>query len=573
MYLLTNMMNSIMAFGFDDVANFVSDNLNVIGNAGDSIAEMILYNVVFRILYYLAIAFCKLIYILDMMLEAFTGARKVYYDGDTNFLTNVFFQNRAVTNIYWGMAMLGIVLAFCFAIIAVVRRIFDLRDKDQRSMGQIIGSLAKTILLILSMNFIIVLVLNMTNILMQQIGYVFDNADALMDPTTIEFTEQQYAAMGRCLNTLGNYSLNPSYDSLYNVNACFNEIRPDLDYLERQGVFKFYYKTEEKQTVSGNTTTQEIATWQSLLEKIAYSANLKSDLKMDEYNESTFNAVKDAMDELRDNPNVRPLKTYTSQYKITKDRIPLDRYLFLICTMEAAKNDVFNEKPELTDALRAPYYYGEKSIYDLKQVNEDFDIAVWAFNYLIMYFMGVALVWDLSVIIVTTVSRIFNMLMLYLISPLVFAAEPLDDGAKRKQWITAFLVQSLGIFGTIVAMRVLMIFIPIIISPQLEIFKGDNAGYTLLNIAAKVIMIYAGFEVVKKANGIITGILADSAGWQSIQAGDMSSYGQGAQTFFSSFVKHPIATTGSTFKSAFGIKDSGGSGGGGGGGNLPPSQR
>ena len=90
MYLLTNMMNSIMAFGFDDVANFVSDNLNVIGNAGDSIAEMILYNVVFRILYYLAIAFCKLIYILDMMLEAFTGARKVYYDGDTNFLTNVF---------------------------------------------------------------------------------------------------------------------------------------------------------------------------------------------------------------------------------------------------------------------------------------------------------------------------------------------------------------------------------------------------------------------------------------------------------------------------------------------------
>ena len=142
----------MMAFSFNDVADFVSDNVNVIGNAGDSLAEMILYNVVFRILYYLAIAFCKLIYILDMMMEAFTGARKVYYDGDTNFLTNVFFQNRTVTNIYWGMAMLGIVLAFCFAIIAVVRRIFDLRDKDQRSMGQIIGSLAKTILLILSMN-------------------------------------------------------------------------------------------------------------------------------------------------------------------------------------------------------------------------------------------------------------------------------------------------------------------------------------------------------------------------------------------------------------------------------------
>ena len=202
-----------------------------------------------------------------------------------------------------------------------------------------------------------------------------------------------------------------------------------------------------------------------------------------------------------------------------------------------------NKKPELTDAIRAPYYYGDKSIYNLSEVNEDFDIGITAFNYLIMYFMGVALVWDLAVIIMTTVARIFNMMMLYLVSPLVFAAEPLDDGAKRKQWVTAFLVQAAGIFGTIIAMRVLMIFIPIIIGPRLQIFPHDTVGYTILDIAAKVIMIYAGFEVVKKANGIITGILADSAGWQSIQAGDMSAKGDASQSFFKSFVGSPIATT------------------------------
>ena len=558
-------LNSITAFGLDDITGFLSDN--VIGSVTDSIGQLILYNIVYRILYYIAIAFCKLIYILDMLTEAFTGSRKVWFDGDTKFLVNIFFQNHAVTNIYWAMALLGVIFAFAFAVIAVIRRIFDLRDKDQRSLGQILGDLGKTLLLILSMNIIIIIVLNTTNVLMQQIDYIFSNAEILDKPREIYFTEEQYAAMGRCLNTLGNYSLNPSADSRYNINACFNEMRGDLDFLKRQGVFDFYYDTTE------NGTNLTVPTWQSVLQKIANSADLQKDLKMDSFNESTYNAVKDGMRELQNNQNLRPLSYYKRNYTAKREHIPLDRYLFLVCTYQAAKNEAYNQNPELSDPIRGPYYYGDKSIYDLKQVNEDFDIAVGAFNYLIMYFLGCVLVWDLAVIVMTCVTRIFNMLMLYLISPLVFAVEPLDDGAKRKQWVTAFLVQSMGIFGTIVAMRVLMIFIPIIMSPQLTIFKGDGIGYALLDVAAKVILIYGGFEAVKKANGIITGILADSAGWQSIQAGDMSAFGEKSQALFKSFVKHPISTTGSTLTNVTGIKAFSKYTGGDKNNSIPDSQR
>ena len=563
--------NSIMAFDLGDIASFVSDNM--IGDAMDSLGQLILYNIVYRILYYIACGFCYLIHILDMMTEAFTGSRKVWFDGESKFLINIFFQNHAVSNIYWGMALLGIIFAFAFTIIAVVRRIMDLRDKDQRSMGQILGDLGKTVLLILSMNIIIVIVLNTTNILMQQIDYIFSNADILDKAPEIYFTDEQYAAMGRCLNTLGNYSLNPSSDSRYNINACFNEMRPDLEFLQKQGVFDFYYFTTEA------NSNYELKTWQSVLQKIANSADLSTDLKMDSFNESTYNAVKAGMEELGKNQNLRPLSYYKRSYEVKNEHIPLDRYVFLICTFQAAKNEFYNENPQLTDAVRGPFYYGDKSIYDIKEVSEDFDIAVGAFNYLIMYFMGVALVWDLVVIIMTCVTRIFNMLMLYLISPLVFAVEPLDDGAKRKQWVTAFLVQSMGIFGTVVSMRVLMIFIPIIMSPQLTIFKGDSVGYVIMDTAAKVILIFGGFEAVKKANGIITGILADSAGWQSIQAGDMSGFGERGQAFFKSFVKHPLATTGSTLTNVTGIKafdkllGNEKSSGNGGGGNLPNSQR
>jgi hypothetical protein len=34
-----------------------------------------------------------------LLTEAFTGSRKVYFDGDTKFLVNIFFQNHTVSNI------------------------------------------------------------------------------------------------------------------------------------------------------------------------------------------------------------------------------------------------------------------------------------------------------------------------------------------------------------------------------------------------------------------------------------------------------------------------------------------
>ena len=109
------------------------------------------------------------------------------------------------------------------------------------------------------------------------------------------------------------------------------------------------------------------------------------------------------------------------------------------------------------------------------------------------------------------------MLLLYLIAPLVVAVNPLDDGAKFKQWTTAFVVQSLSVFGTVISMRVILLFMPVVTDPKLVLF--DNA---VGNLLAKLVIILAGFEVVEKATSLVTGILADNAGWQSITAGDMS---------------------------------------------------
>ena len=472
--------------------------------------QAILYATIYKLLYYMAIGCCWIVNLLYSMFEVMAGLGKVSYDGSYDYLINVFFSNTTVSKVYWGMALIGVVAGFGFAIAAVIKKLFDTGEKEKRSYGQILTGLFKSMLIILCMSLIITMVLNATTLLMQQINYVFINADDLGEEESITFTDEEYAAMARVLNTIGNFSLNPSYNNRYNLNKCFNEIRFDLQYLKAQGVFDFHYVTKD---VQGNT----IATWQSALQRIANSASLDRDLSLDVYHESVSNAILQTMDLLKVNGSFKPLKEYQRQYQPTRSSISMDRILFLMASMRAAKNEDYNVNPSLTDPLRGAYYYGEKSIYDLDTVNEDFDIGIAALDYIVLFLTCFKMLQTLVTIILNCVGRIFNMLLLYLISPVIVAVSPLDDGAKFKQWTTAFIVQSFSVFGTVISMRVLLLFMPIVTDSKLVMFSNPVG-----NLLAKLVIILAAFEVAEKATSLITGILADNAGWQSINAGDMS---------------------------------------------------
>ena len=108
-----------------------------------------------RIFYWIEIILLKFMAIVEGIMKIFTGEDMVKYNGKDAYLINVFFEHRAVRGIYGGIAMIGIIFAFAFAIVAVIRKILDLRDKQQGvTMGSILGNLVKSILIIASMNLI-----------------------------------------------------------------------------------------------------------------------------------------------------------------------------------------------------------------------------------------------------------------------------------------------------------------------------------------------------------------------------------------------------------------------------------
>ena len=473
----------------------------------------------------LLLASCKIIDDLTKLLEVFSGVKKVVYGNEDMFLVDVFFNNNAINNVYWGMALVGIAMCFGFAIFAVTRKMFDASGRVQASLGQIVTDTIKTIFIILALSAIVTITLTGVNVLLRQINYMFQNAEGLDKAEVVEYTDEQYAAMARALSVIANYNMNPSSDSRYNVNDCFNHVRAELLILQQQGVFKYEYPHFEKDA-QGNIVSQN--SWQSVLKEVADSADIRYDLKADVYYPNVVRAISNAVEVMRKDASFKPLARYEWSQSAGADEIVLDRIVFLTGTLEAANNASYNVSPSFDDSLRRPYYTGQKSLYDkdgvdaTDQIELDFNES--KYNYLVAFVLAAAVIYNTVVLLLGFVASLFNLLFLYLIAPPILAARPLDGGTKTKQWTDAFIVQSLSILGTFVSMRLLLIFVPVIYDPKLTLIAGNSD----LDYFAKAVLLFAAFEATKKAGGIFSGILTNTAGMASDRAGDMTASAQRA---------------------------------------------
>lgn len=454
-------------------------------------------------------AFGRILDLLYEIFEVFAGITPIKYFGQKSYLVDAFFSNNIINALYRGMALIGIAMTFGFAVAAVIKKGFDSTgEKVKATYGMIIGNVLKAILLILLMTAIVSATISATGVLMQQIDYLFDNAEEIADPSEITFDDNDFATMFRIIDTIGNYSLNSSYNSRFNINTCFNVIRMDMQVLEKAGMFNFSY----------DINAEAVNSWQAALLNIYNSADIYTELPLDKYNERVTDAIISCVEKIQKDASFKPLRYYYRGSQNSGSKVSLGRTVLLASSFDAANSSRYNKNPSLTDSLRRPYYTVSKDIYSFGSVDYDFDLSFGTWHHLVALIVPIILCMEFFKILINCTARIFNMVLLYITAPAFASAMPLDDGGKMKQWTTAFVIQSLSIFGTVIAVRLMVVFIPIILNSELVLFSGS-----LKNMLAKVMLIVGICETARKASGMISGILADNAGYQSIMAGDVGS--------------------------------------------------
>lgn len=204
----------------------------------------------------------------------------------------------------------------------------------------------------------------------------------------------------------------------------------------------------------------------------------------------------------------------------------LGRTLFVITSLDAAKDANMNVSTAsgwsgnlgINDAIRNPFYTGVKDYANMGAVRNSFNLG--KFDYVIGYIVSLFLIIILGICLITFVQRIFEIILLYIVSPYFVATMPLDDGEKFGQWRDMFLSKCFTGFGSAIGMRLYLMLCPMIMGNQIQFAQGSS---TEMEYMMKLFFLIGGAWAVLKSGGLITSILNFQSGQAEYSTGSVVS--------------------------------------------------
>ena len=142
--------------------------------------------------------------------------------------------------------------------------------------------------------------------------------------------------------------------------------------------------------------------------------------------------------------------------------------------------------------------------------------AIIYINFLTLAAGGIFMLFVLGSISFGMVKRLFMLVILFIISPVVCSMYPIDEGNAYKSWFGEFKKNLLSAYGAVAGMNLFLTIMPIVDQIQLGNANGDWVGLLQL------ILVIAGLFVVKDVISFISGL-----------AGGDNSYSGGNSLFVS----------------------------------------
>lgn len=183
------------------------------------------------------------------------------------------------------------------------------------------------------------------------------------------------------------------------------------------------------------------------------------------------------------------------------------------------ENEQSGRNPSFTDSVRRPYLEGKKDYRDLTVVKKDFYAA--NFNYVAGFASAVILLFILSGATMIFIRRLFELLLLYLVSPFFVSTIPLDDGITFAKWREMFVAKFFSGFGVIFSMRYYLMLVPSIAGNDLCLYDMSLPNAVVINSILKMFLIIGGAWAVYKSQHLILQIFNPEAASADEQAGNL----------------------------------------------------
>lgn len=165
------------------------------------------------------------------------------------------------------------------------------------------------------------------------------------------------------------------------------------------------------------------------------------------------------------------------------------------------------------DIYRYPFYSTNaaepKDYGNIDSVYKIFDLA--EFDYLIGFLAAIFVLVVIALCLLTFVQRIFEVIMLYLVSPYFVSMIPLDDGERFGRWREMFLGKVFTGFGSAIGMRLYLLVCPMIMGNTIQFgtYVSPEMDYMM-----KLFFLIGGAWAVFKAGPMLTTLISFQGGQQ-----------------------------------------------------------
>ena len=143
----------------------------------------------------------------------------------------------------------------------------------------------------------------------------------------------------------------------------------------------------------------------------------------------------------------------------------------------------------------------------------DYYIDLWNIDYVVGYFSAIFLIWNLLAVSFAFVQRIFEIILLYLVSPFFMAVMPLDAGEKLKKWESMFVSKLAGGMGQIIMVNLYLMLVPIVMNGDINLTGGTvGAGNRVYDALIRLVFLLGAAMAVKNGATLFTSLMDYQSG-------------------------------------------------------------
>lgn len=129
-----------------------------------------------------------------------------------------------------------------------------------------------------------------------------------------------------------------------------------------------------------------------------------------------------------------------------------------------------------------------------------------SYKYVIVIIVTAIMFWTMGIATIGLAERLINIVFLYLVSPIMIGASPLDSGERLNLWKDKVIVKFFGVMGNILSMYIFLLILGIV-GNIVDNYHGDDAGYWVLTAVFAIVCI-AGAMMCCKGQTLLAGLIS-----------------------------------------------------------------